>query len=372
MNILILSDLPPFVIGGAETQAWRLARVWNQMGHRVDVAGHRLQDGVRENIRLHRLKVIYQLGRAVRGLTYSLSLANFLLAKQRRFDVIYARFLGEAAITVCVLKALGLAHLPLVAVPGAAGKQEKSDFTFFTSIPAHRLLGRLINKHCECINFINPQIEVDLRSLHIRPQRAVYIPNGVRLNPHVHPGLPDRVEKLIFVGRLSPEKGLDVLLLALKRTRELGLQLYLEIIGDGPERQRLEKFVEDLKLGDCVHFFGTQDEAAVQAHLRRAHIFVLPSRYEGMSNAALEALACGLPVILTRCGGIDAYITPFTGWVIPVDNPEALSDCLAEAVRLTPCEWQRMSAASRQLIAARFSLEKVAQKNLELFASLAD
>jgi hypothetical protein len=183
VNILILSDVPPHVIGGAEIQAWRLAKIWTQMGHRVEIAGHRLRNGVRENIRLHRLKVVYRLGRGVRGLTYFFSLARFLLANQRRYDVIYARFLGEATITVCVLKALGLVRLPIVSVPGAAGKQGKSDFAFFTSIPGHPLLVHLINNHCECINFINPQIESALRSLGIRPQRSSYIPNGVYLPP---------------------------------------------------------------------------------------------------------------------------------------------------------------------------------------------
>jgi glycosyltransferase involved in cell wall biosynthesis len=297
-------------------------------------------------------------------------LARFLLANQRRYDVIYARFLGEATITVCVLKALGLVRLPIVSVPGAAGKQGKSDFAFFTSIPGHPLLVHLINNHCECINFINPQIESALRSLGIRPQRSSYIPNGVYLPPQVATLVHDRTHKMIFVGRLALEKGLDVLFLALKRLRERKLPFDLEIIGDGPERSYLEELSNDLNLSDNVHFLGVQDEAAVQAHLFQAHIFVLPSRYEGMSNAALEALACGLPVVLTRCGGVDAYVTSSIGWVCAVEDPEALSDCLVEALRLTRCQWQRMSNACRQLIAERFSLEEVAQNNIEVFQSI--
>src|SRR5919109_2444578 len=106
VRILVLSDVPPHVVGGAEIQTWRLACAWASMGHRVEIAGHRIPTMKQEGIRLIHLPVFYPGGRALRGLSYFLSLARFLLAFRKNYDLIYCRFLGEAAISVAMLKQL--------------------------------------------------------------------------------------------------------------------------------------------------------------------------------------------------------------------------------------------------------------------------
>ena len=106
---------------------------------------------------------------------------------------------------------------------------------------------------------------------------------------------------LVSVGRLVPLKGYDLLLRALVPLRRAYPGLHLTILGEGPERAALERLARDLAVADAVTFAGFVDEPL--PYVRAANLFVLPSRYDAFSNAALEALACGTPVVLTDCPG---------------------------------------------------------------------
>jgi glycosyltransferase involved in cell wall biosynthesis len=112
---------------------------------------------------------------------------------------------------------------------------------------------------------------------------------------------------LIFVGRLlSSQKGCDVLLQAIARVHDSYPSLGLRIIGDGPDRAVLEQQRNDLGLADVVEFTGFQTN--VLPNVAAADLFVLSSHYEGFSNAALESLALGTPVVLTDCPGANRTI----------------------------------------------------------------
>ncbi|WP_156885341.1 glycosyltransferase family 4 protein [Acidihalobacter ferrooxydans] len=369
MKILILADVPPDVIGGAEMQAWRLARAWRDAGHDVEIAGHRIPDVMREGIRLHHLPVFKRAGRALRGATYFAALAWFLTARKRSsYDLIYCRFIGEAALSMAVLKQLRLIHAPLVAVPAASGREGNADLALLHSLPAtDRLIG-LLNRQCDCVNYIAPGIEQTFREAGLAPRQTTRIPNGVDL-PAWEAREPPGPE-LLFVGRLAPQKGLDLLLPVLARLRASGRDFLCTLIGDGPLRGKLESQARDLGLGDCVTFMGAQPQTVVRAQLAKARAFVLPSRYEGLSNAALEALAHGVPCVLSRCGGVDACLTEESGWVFDVGDATGLETALQAALDLTPQRHAAMSRACRKLVEEHFSLEKVARQYLDCFSVL--
>jgi glycosyltransferase involved in cell wall biosynthesis len=370
MRILILGDVPPFVIGGAEMQAWRLARQWVEFGHRVDIAGYRIPNETREGIRLYRLAVFRQGGRPLRGLSYFLSVAAFLFRRRRQYDLIYCRFLGEAALSVAFLKHVALVDLLLVAVPASAGSEDKADLALLRSLPATDKLVFLLNQQCECINYIAPGIERNLQKIGVKPKRTAYIPNGVFLSPRRAQGPRGSVRRLVFVGRLAYPKGLDLLFPCLHRLKQKGFAFKLTLVGDGEMRPRLEHLASTLNLEDHVEFLGEQSQEAVAVELEKAELFILPSRYEGLSNAALEALSYGLPCLLSRCGGLDTFLTKDMGWVFDSAKPEEVEGALAEAMSITPERWRAMSQACRTLAETRFSLESVAQRYVELFESL--
>lgn len=370
LRILIFSDVPPHVVGGAEMQSWRLACAWAGMGHRVAIAGHRIPAMKQEGIPLVHMLVFYRGGRVLRGLSYFLSLAKFMLSHRKNYDLICCRFLGEATVSVAMLKYLRLIKLPLVAVPAAGGGEDQADVALLQSLPGTRKIIEILNRQCDCINFIAPGIEKSLLAMGLRAKMSARIPNGVLIPKDRAVGPVSRVERLLFVGRLVYQKALDVLFPVLARLTEAGFRFELRLIGDGSDRRNLETLGRRLNLQQRVSFLGRQSQEVVGEELKKAHLFVLPSRYEGMSNAALEAMSYGLPCVLTRCGGIDAYLSSDTSWICKPGDQDSLYQELTSALRITPEEWQKRSLASRVLVEENFSMNSVARRNIELFKNL--
>jgi glycosyltransferase involved in cell wall biosynthesis len=133
--------------------------------------------------------------------------------------------------------------------------------------------------------------------------------------------------RLGTVGRLIPEKGLDVLLAALPailRTRPV----VLTVVGDGPERARLERGARGLP----VVFAGYMHAPSqIASFLRGLDVFVMPSRWEGLPNAVLEALACGVPVVATDVPGM-AEAAAGNALLVPPGRPQALADAVSRAL----------------------------------------
>jgi starch synthase (maltosyl-transferring) len=136
-------------------------------------------------------------------------------------------------------------------------------------------------------------------------------------------GIPGGEPLLLWVGRLDPIKGLDVLVEAtaiLIRARPV----QVAIVGDGPYRTELERLVARASLTDRIHLLGRRDD--VPRLLRSADVFVFPSRTEGLPNALLEAMAAGLPVVTTDAPGCrDLIAHGCTGLIVPVDDAAALA-----------------------------------------------
>lgn len=372
MKILVISNLPPFVIGGAEYQAARLCREFIQQGHRVEVAGYGIPSGSVEineaKVKSHRIWVLRNSGRLLRGFSYALSLVSILLRRRRGIDIVYCRFLGEAAIVVSLLKWLRLLDMPLVCCPASGG--EKGDANFMKSIPGWRLWVRLINRYCDVVNIISPYIETTLIDIGLSSHLITRIPNGIELRPVQRLNSRVRYCQLIFVGRLAPQKGLDALLAACAQLASRGRQFELMIIGSGSEKQSLKALCSQFDLEDQVRFVGRLSANAVREQLLQADVFVLPSRFEGLSNAALEAMEAALPVVLTRCGGIDSYVGPDVGWVCEPDDVTGLALALADCLDKSPDELQLMGAQARKIVENCFNLKQVAERHLELFKEL--
>jgi glycosyltransferase involved in cell wall biosynthesis len=143
-----------------------------------------------------------------------------------------------------------------------------------------------------------------------RYRRHVVIPNGVDLAAYQNAppldlttlGLASGKRAILYVGRLDKQKGLVEFLRAAPRVLP-GLREHdLLLVGDGPQRKELERLAKSLGISDRVHFAGWR--ADVPAILAAADMLVLPSRYEGMPNVVLEALAAGKPVVATRAEGV--------------------------------------------------------------------
>ena len=159
---------------------------------------------------------------------------------------------------------------------------------------------------------------------------------------------------LLFVGRLAAVKGVPVLFEALAKARQTRPDLYLTLIGDGPERAALE--AEAKPLGDAVRFVGYQSQDAVARALMQNDALVLPSFAEGVPVVLMEAMAAGLPVVATQIAGIPELVqNGICGILVPPGDANALATAMLAALA-DPAQKAAMGAAGRAKVTADFNI----------------
>lgn len=134
--------------------------------------------------------------------------------------------------------------------------------------------------------------------------------------------------KFVSAGNLIPRKGFDMLFRAFADALEKKPTMQLEVFGDGPERGNLEKLLKDLGIQDKVTLKGRYRKQDLPQMFSDADAFVLASRAETFGVVYIEAMALGLPVIATRCGGPEDFVEDSNGFLVEVGNIRQLSDAL--------------------------------------------
>lgn len=202
------------------------------------------------------------------------------------------------------------------------------------------------------------------------PLKIVSIPNGVPVPEAPWQRRPGWREtpQAVYLGRLAPEKGVDLLVGCWPRVLEAIPSARLTLWGDGPERAALEAEVKRLGLGEAVSMPGATSEP-IQA-LREADLFVLPSREEGMSIALLEAMGLGVPLVASSIPGNRKLVADFKqGRLFPSGDEAGLARTILE-------QWSdydrafHMARAARSLVEQKYSIRSVARKHVKLFEGL--
>ncbi len=211
------------------------------------------------------------------------------------------------------------------------------------------------------------------KTAHIPSGRMKVIANGIDIRRFIDAqpldltpyGIAFDAVKLIFVGRLDPVKNLDVLLRAF-----VGLEgnPVLIIVGDGPEREKLERLCRELGLTSKVHFVGRQQN--IEQWLKAVDIYVQPSRWEGMSLSALEAMASGLPVLAGRVSGlIDLIDHKENGILVDPHNPAEIRSYMRLLVKNGQLRCQLGQNAKRK-VGKSFSHELMLKHYIKLYHGL--
>ncbi len=181
-------------------------------------------------------------------------------------------------------------------------------------------------------------------------RKLALLPNPLPM-PEISEAVGSAKERrgFVTVARLVPQKGIDVLIQALALTSGIAKSWDLTLVGDGPERECLKSLAEQSGLTERIHFTGFQSNP--QTFLRRAAVFVLPSRFEGMPNALMEAMASGLAVVVTDSspGPLEVVDQGVTGLVVPSEDPVALKNALENLVANPELRHQLGSAAREKL-----------------------
>lgn len=171
-----------------------------------------------------------------------------------------------------------------------------------------------------------------------------------------------------FIGRLWPQKRVQDLIWAADILRLSGWRADILVVGDGPRRGSLEKFVREIDIGDQVHFLGHRDD--VPEILNLVDLVVLPSAYEGLPNVLLEAMAVGKPVIACQVPGVDEVVVHGqTGLLVPVKNPLELARAIRELLD-DPVKRSRMGQAGKERVLTEFTLDRMISQYDNLYQSL--
>jgi glycosyltransferase involved in cell wall biosynthesis len=366
MNILIISNLVPFEIGGAENQASLLAKEFYYAGHNVTVAGHRIPTKQSDQIKTFHI-FTFTCNKITRGISYFISLTWFFLFHYNQFDVVYCRFVGEACVILSFIKRFFNIKIPLICTSECSGT--KGDASFIHKLPWSNFWISCINHSCDKINIISPIIEKEFIKIGIFSDLFTYVPNGTYIF-NQKKSLPTKPRKLIFVGRFVEQKGLDLLLLALSQLSKNNQSFSLTLVGDGPERPKIEKLAIKLNIMDSINFTGQIPHENIPNLLQKHDIFVLPSRYEGFGVAVIEAMSVGLPCLVTRCGGPEFIVSQETGRVCNANNIETLKLALLELISLPDEQLIKIGNDARHVILNHYNIQNIAYKYISIFESI--
>jgi len=210
-------------------------------------------------------------------------------------------------------------------------------------------------RHSARVTCVSKALKDQLVRLGAEADRIDVIPNGVDSGLfHVkNMNRPEAKEKLgldplhrylLYVGRLAQEKGPLLLCEAIQILAEKGLLDFQAImVGDGPEKENIRKYIETHGLESHIHLVGQVPHDTIAQWLNASDWLCLPSTREGMPNAMLEALSCGLPVIASQVGGVPEVISNRNGLLVKPGDPIALANALEQTVTR---EWDAEQVAS--------------------------
>lgn len=251
---------------------------------------------------------------------------------------------------------LGIPAARLAGVPAViASQRDLGDVRPGLQRRLHRMMLRLADHILVNSETVAERVKLDRT---IVPGRIVVVPNGVdvmRFSP-AHGGR--RRSGGIMVGTLAnlrPEKGIEDLVRAAARVVERCPESRFTIWGEGHLRADLERLVRTLGLGGAVELRGSTAEPEVA--LRETDIFVLPSRSEACSNALLEAMASGLPIVATQVGGNPSLVEhEATGLLVPPADPAALAEAIIRLID-EPAFAAELAARGRDRIRSEFGMD---------------
>lgn len=205
---------------------------------------------------------------------------------------------------------------------------------------------------------------------YVHPVSACVIPNGVPVPLAAAPRVEhaDGVFRLAFVSRIDPKKGLEIVLAAVAALMRQGRAIELTVAGTGSDTYlaSLRASATDLGVADRVRWVGFLDGPAKEALLAQADAFVLPSRNESFGMAVAEALAAGVPVVVSDQVGIAPEVAEAEAGLVVACRGEAVAGAI-EALILNPEVRRRMGANGRTLVRERYSLPATAGRMLSLY-----
>jgi phosphatidyl-myo-inositol dimannoside synthase len=210
----------------------------------------------------------------------------------------------------------------------------------------------------EMVSAINDKL--DLQVIYNGVDTEKFRPEKRAINQHL---------KIICVARLIQRKGQDILIRSIAHLQEKGITFNVDLVGDGDETDNYKLLAKKLKVLQQINFKGYISRETMESEYQYADIFVLPSYNEGMSNSLLEAMACGLPVVVTKVGGTSELVVDGeNGYAFPTGDEEKLY-LILEKIAMEPASLNEMGEKSRR-IAESLNWENIVNQYDTLFKSI--
>lgn len=304
---------------------------------------------------------------------FALRAALQLMLKRRQYDVVFASMTG-LHLLVALLAGRLLGKRIFVKIHGS---------TVIPSLAAS-IVGRLelrwMARWAERVMVLNEEMVQEALAQNIPSNRICFMPNPVDVaefqpareeeQPRLRDGLGLPVGKtiLLYVGRLSPEKGVDWLIRAFAQASPKCPQAMLALLGDGPMRVQLEQLARELGLShQQVRFLGRVAAGDVPRYLQAADAFALVSPNEGFSCALAEAMASGLPAVVSAIpANVQLVRDDLEGFTAPPGDVEQTAGAIVKLLNDTPAR-VRMGKSARALIETNYSTAKVVDQYEALF-----
>jgi glycosyltransferase involved in cell wall biosynthesis len=383
VGLLLISDSYPPVVGGSEIEAQRVSAALIGRGHHVQVlcAGGPPMPALRDWTDPAGVPVRI-LTRRSRGrwkdLVFACEVAWAIWRERRRYDVVY--FLMQGLHLAAGLPVARLLKKPIIMKFGGSGV-----VPLMRRSRAGRVELGWLRKWAARLMVLNDGMVDEAVADGFPRQQLTWMPNPVDVEEfraaasgeaaawRERNGLPADACIAIYVGRLSHEKGLPGLLRGFARAAQAATEAMLVLVGDGAQRAELESLAHELSLGpNQIRFVGRVDVKEVPLWLRSSDVFALTSPSEGFSCALLEAMAAGLPSVVSDIPANRQLIdSEVHGITVRFDDEAAIARALGRLFG-DAASRRAMGLAARRRVVEHYSTAHVAERYEQLFAEVID
>jgi glycosyltransferase involved in cell wall biosynthesis len=293
-------------------------------------------------------------------------LATIRLLREERIDVIHAHWLIPQGLLAVLARALSHRE------PAILCTSHGSDISALRGA-LFNALQRFTLRHTDAVTIVSKAMFQSVLNFGAPPENVSVISMGVDARGLFVPDdtTPRSHNEILYVGRLIPEKGVDLLIRSLPAIAAKVPQIVLTIIGQGPMEGSLRQMCDALGMTDKVRFMGAVRNELLPDFFRRAALLALPSQAEGFGLVCAEAMACECPVVATDLPALREIIDDHeTGLIFPANDAHSLEKCVLDLLADGELR-QRLGQAGRAKILKHHDWETVTQRYRELLLELA-
>lgn len=364
MRILrVVSDLYPTVVGGIGIHAHEMSRIQSDMGNEVTVltfAPKNAEHLKKIDYKLIQIPFLFKLW----GNTFSFSFPFKILRIKDNFDVIHAHSHLFFSTNICAF-IRKFNSTPLIITNHGIMSASAPDW--FNLLYLKTIGKWTLNAADGILCYTKDEKEKLIEILHIDESKIFIIPNGVDTD-QFHPGtrnLDTDTINLLWVGRFVKGKGVEYIIRAMDILVKEYPNLHLILVGDGPEKDRICKLITDFKINDYVRIIDFIPYDEMPDIFQHGDIFILPSLNEGVPRTVLEAMSCGLPVVISDLSHLKDLIDG-GGLMFQKKDVEGLSKIL-ESIINDPAKREEMGQKARDKILKEYSFIKTVTETINAY-----